>query len=186
MRTVLLLAVVTPLVVACTGETPDPSTSIAVSGSFAGNYEVPIAPALGDAATFEVDEVEWTVVGDIATLHYDLPRGLVGGKLDVTLSGEIDHATQTVALSSPVGTGTCSLSASIVSCREVFTNLGRLPISIAVVEQIAALEYPGPIEDRVRVATMFASEPIGIVAFDLDAPAIDDDDDADDDDNDND
>jgi hypothetical protein len=170
------------MLAACAGEGADQPTSVAVSGSFAGNYEVPIAPALDAAATFDVDHVDWTVVGDIATLHYDLPVGLVGGDLDVTLTGEIDHATQTVALSGPVGTGTCTATAGIVSCREVFTNLGALPISIAVVEQYAAREYPGPVEDRVRVARMFASEPIGIVVFDLNTPVIDDDDDDDDED----
>ncbi|MBA3499859.1 MAG: hypothetical protein M4D80_14030 [Myxococcota bacterium] len=175
MRTHLPVAI--SLLVACAGDGAEQPTSIAVSGSFAGNYNVPIATALDAAATFHVDEVDWTVVGSTVTLDYDLPVGLVGGDLDVTLTGEIDHATQTVALSGPAGTGTCTASASIISCREVFTNLGALPISIAVVEAYAAREYPGPVEDRVRVARMFASEPIGIVAFDLNAPVIDDDDD---------
>lgn len=174
-----------PLIFGCategTAKQPDQDASLAVSGEFAGRYDVPIAPALSAAATYGVDEVEWTVVGDTATLHYDLPIGLVGGKLDVTLTGPIDHATQTVALSGTVGAGSCEIAGSVVTCREVFTDLGALPLSLAVVEHYARLEYRGSVEDRIRVATMFASEPIGIVAFDLEAPVVDDQGDNDDD-----
>src|SRR5262249_22816697 len=57
------------------------------SGSFIGHYVVPTSPDLASAANFGVPEVDWTVSAGTATLHYELPVGLVGGTLPVTLSG---------------------------------------------------------------------------------------------------
>jgi len=146
-----------------------------VSGSYASAYRVPVSdPALEAAAAFTVDHAEWTVVGDSVTLHYDLPVGLVGGKLDVTFTGTLTPDATTVALRSAQGTGTCIASASTLTCHELFANLGALPISLAVVEQTASLEYAGPVGDRTRVANGFASEPIGFVDLALDQPVIDD------------
>lgn len=175
MRIQLFVALV-PLSACATDsrEAADASAVLRTSGTFAGSYEVPVDPSLRDAAVFAVeDDVDWTVSGDTVTLDYDLPPGLVGGELEITLTGTIDG--DTVALSGAVGTGTCSVDGTIVVCREVFTNLGALPISAEVVESRARREYAGPVQDRVRVAQMFASEPIGIVAFDVSSPLADDD-----------
>jgi len=151
------------------------------SGSFQGHYVVPSPPELADAALFVMPEVEWTVLRGVATLHYDLPVGLVGGDLSVTLSGPIPSGATSVHLSSNFGSGTCTAVGPKVSCSELLTNLGTLPISEAVVEQVAAVEYPGPASDRAQVAAFFSSDPIGTVDFDITKPSPDDDDDDDDD-----
>jgi hypothetical protein len=169
------------LVTACASE-PDPASPLTpdaqlprVSGTYASGYRVPVSdPALEAAAVFTVDHAEWTVVGDSVTLHYDLPIGLVGGKLDVTFTGTLTPEATTLELRSAQGTGTCVATASTLTCHELFANLGALPISIAVVEQTASLEYAGPVADRTRVASDFASEPIGFVDLALDQPVIDD------------
>lgn len=154
--------------------TPDAQLPRA-SGSYASAYRVPVSdPALEAAAAFTVDHAEWTVVADSVTLHYDLPIGLVGGKLDITLTGTLAPEATTVELRSAQGTGTCVATASTLTCHELFANLGALPISIAVVEQTASLEYAGPVGDRTRVASDFASEPIGFVDLALDQPVTDD------------
>lgn len=174
------------LLTACISEAaPDPVLTPdaqipRTSGVYASTYRVPVSdPALEAAAAFTVDHVEWTVVGDSITLHYDLPIGLVGGKLDVAFTGTLTPDATTVELRSAQGTGSCVATATTLTCHELFANLGVLPISLAIVEQTANLEYSGPAIDRMRVANGFASEPIGFVDLALDQPVDDDDDDDD-------
>ena len=75
---------------------PDPgredlpgSTIPRTTGEFRGHYAVPVPPDLADASSFAMSDVDWTVSGSTATLHYDLPVGLVGGALSITLSGPL-------------------------------------------------------------------------------------------------
>ena len=144
------------------------------SGEYASRYRVPVTADLATAADYAVAEVDWTVTGSTVTLHYDLPVGLVGGDVDVTLTGTLASGATSVELSGAEGTGTCVATATHLICREEFTNLGQLPVSMAVVEQAAAVEYAGPVADRVRIASQFASDPIGIVELDLSAIVVDD------------
>ena len=145
------------------------------SGSFVGHYRVPVSTELEAAAIFPVDHVDWTVTGGVATLHYDLPVGLVGGALDVTFTGAIARGATEATLTSPAGTGTCTAVGTVISCLERFGDLGTLPISMLVVEQTAAAEYAGPVDDRRAVATIFGGpDPIGIVEFDVSQLAPDD------------
>ena len=146
------------------------------SGSFVGHYVVPAPADLADAALFAMPEVDWTVSSGVATLHYDLPVGLVGGDLSVSLSGSLPSGATSVQLSSTFGTGTCTAQGTKITCSEDLANLGTLPISEAVVEQVAAAEYPGPASDRTAVASFFSSDPIGTVDFDISLPSPDDDD----------
>ena len=156
--------------VGVTPGTPVPATT----GVYLGTYRVPTSPDLAEAATYPVGHVHWTVANGIATLHYELPLGLVGGKLSVTLAGVYEAGATTVTLAGEQGTGACVAQADVITCREEFANLGILPISMAVVEQIAALEYAGPVTNRIELANLFGSDPIGIVDFDLRSPVIDD------------
>jgi hypothetical protein len=177
------LVVVSPLVTGCfsadppgSPDDPQPQDPLPLtSGSYRGTYRVPTSPELAPAATFPLEhDVDWTVANGIVTLHYDLPVGLVGGDLSVTLTGSIEGGDTSLFISGEVGTGTCAAAGTTVTCREVFTGLGVLPIDMAVVEARAATEYSGSVLDRVAVATVFSSDPIGIVDFDLSAPVIDD------------
>ena len=144
------------------------------SGSFVGSYVVPTSADLASAAIFSVPEVDWTISSGTVTLHYDLPVGLVGGVLDVTLSGPITAGDDTLALSGTDGTGTCTAAGTVITCHEQFTGLGTLPISMLVVQQTAQADYAGPVGDRTTVASIFGSDPIGIVDFDLTQLAPDD------------
>ena len=155
---------------ASTDGAPLPQTS----GSFLGRYAVPTTADFAAAATFVVDDVDWTVTAGTATLHYNLPRGLVGGKLAITLSGAIGPGATTVELAGAQGTGECTATAALVTCRETFGDLGALPISLDVVQQVAASEYAGPASDRVHVAGVFGSDPIGTVSIVLGSPVVDD------------
>lgn len=146
------------------------------TGSFLGHYVVPAPPDLADAALFAMPEVDWSVSRGIATLHYELPLGLVGGDLPVTLTGPCPSGATSVQLSSTNGSGTCTAQGSKITCSESLANLGALPISQAVVVQVAAVEYPGPASDRTAVANFFSSDPIGTIDFDISKPAPDDDD----------
>lgn len=153
------------------GNRPLPATS----GAFRGGYSVPVPDELAAAATFTIDHLDWTVVGGVATLHYDLPVGLVGGDVRVDLSGPLEPGATTVTLTGAVGTGTCTSDGRFLSCVEQFTDLGPLPISAALVEQTARAEYAGPASDRLAVAELFGGpDPIGIATLDLQAPAVED------------
>jgi hypothetical protein len=143
------------------------------SGSFVGHYVVPTTPELAGAATFGVPEVEWTVTASTATLHYDLPVGLVGGSVSITLSGTIAAGATSVSLSSTSGTGTCTASGSVISCSESLANLGALPINMTVVQQTAVTDGIS-VTSRTAVANLFPADPIGTVSLDLSKPAVDD------------
>jgi hypothetical protein len=180
-----LFGLVAPLVAGCAISAPAEEQETAMitaqavprsNGSFRGHYVVPAPPNLTAAALFNMTEVEWTIAAGVATLHYDLPVGLVGGDVSVTLSGAIPSGTTAVHLSSNVGTGTCTAQATKITCSEQLANLGALPVSQAVVVQVAATEYPGPASDRTAVASNFSSDPIGTVDFDISQPSPDDDD----------
>ena len=144
------------------------------SGSFQGHYVVPAPPDLAGAATFAVPEVDWSVVNGTATLHYELPVGLVGGVLPITVSGPIAAGATTVQLSSTNGTGSCTASGTKITCSESLANLGTLPMSTAVVEQVATQDQISPVSNRTAVANIFSSDPIGTVDLDLSVPAPDD------------
>lgn len=155
----------------------DPDGSIAslplpsATGSYAGRYTVPTGTELAAAADFAVAEVDWLVTGNTVTLEYGLPVGLVGGSVRVSLAGQLGAPGDPLTLVGAAGTGTCtSTSATAISCREQLTGLGTLPISMDVVRQTAAVDYAGPIADRVAVATLFGSDPIGFVDIDLGTP----------------
>ncbi len=139
---------------------------------FAGVYEVPIvAPELAPAASYGVAEITWRVVGDTATLEYDLPLGLVGrDKLRVEFIGPIDRGAQTALLTGPVGTAECTLSATEVACLETMRGLLPLDIDMNVVRQVAASDYQGPAEHRVAVSERFSADPIGIARVRLNEP----------------
>lgn len=144
------------------------------SGTFAGKYRVPTNPALANAATFDISNVDWTVVGSQVTLHYNLPAGLVGGHIPITLTGQLDPGSTHVALSGANGRGACVATSVQVTCQEAFAGLGVLPLDPTIVEKSAMANYPGPIADRVAVASVFSSDPIGTIDIDLTKPVIDD------------
>jgi hypothetical protein len=175
MRIISLCFVVSTLAACASEPTGSPAGADPVplqSGDFRGKYVVPTVtdPALAQAAVFFVDHVEWSVAAGVVTLRYDLPLGLVGGTVDVRLSGSIEPGQTVVHVSGAAGTGVCTASGTAVSCREEFTNLGVLPVSIDVVAQRAAIEYAGPVDHRLQVASEFASDPIGVVEFDVEIP----------------
>ena len=153
------------------GAAPLPNTS----GAYRGAYAVPVPAELAAAATFPLDHLDWTVIGDVVTLHYDLPVGLVGGDVRIDLTGRLAPGATEVVLTGAVGSGTCTSDGLRLSCVEQFTGLGALPISMPLVEQTAAAEYAGPVADRVAVANVFGQpDPIGVATLELTAPVVED------------
>lgn len=146
----------------------------AASGTYAGRYLVPAPAELAEAASYPIDHVDWEVEGGAVNLHYDLPEGLVGGAIPVSLAGPLAPGDRMIELSGEVATGVCVASLSTITCREEFFGLGELPIDMAVVTERAALEYAGPAAHRQELARLFDADPIGFVEIDLDAPVVDD------------
>lgn len=184
MQSLLTGFVISATLVGCATDDAQPMTQPVpnhpipnASGEYVGEYRVPTSAALEASATYPVESVDWTLIDGLVTLHYDLPLGLVGGDVDVTLTGTLEPGAHTLELTGAVGTGSCVVpKPDVIVCTEVFTNLGVLPISMAVVERSAAAEAIS-IRDRVAIATQFASDPIGVVYIDLQAPYLDDGDD---------
>jgi len=151
-----------------TTTTPVPTTS----GEFVGHYVVPAPATLASAATFAVPEVEWTVTAGVATLHYDLPVGLVGGDVSVTLTGTLPPGSTTLQLTAGSGVGSCTAAGTQITCSEDFGNLGAMPISQTMVTQTAMQDGVAP-ASRAQVAALFGNDPIGTVRFDLSQPSED-------------
>ena len=82
-------------------------------------------------------------------------------------------ATGIADITGATGTGRCRFSASVVLCREVFTELARAPEAA-----VAMLAASGLSEaDRARraeVINIFDADPIGIVIFDAAVASTDD------------
>lgn len=173
-----LLLPLLSLAIGCTdaaSDDPDAAALPTTSGAFRGAYAVPVPAELAAAATFPLDHLDWTVVGDVVTLHYDLPVGLVGGDVRIDLTGRLAPGATEVVLTGAVGSGTCTSDGLRLSCVEQFTGLGSLPISMPLVEQTAAVEYAGPVADRVAVASVFGQpDPIGVATLELTAPVVED------------
>lgn len=144
-----------------------------VSGTYAGHYLVPAPAELADAATYPIDHVDWEVEGGSVNLHYDLPEGLVGGAIPVSLAGPLSPGDRMVELDGDVATGVCVATATTVTCREEFFGLGDLPICMTVVTERAAAEYAGPAAHRQQLAVLFDADPIGFVQIDLESPVLD-------------
>lgn len=149
-----------------TPDAPLPRTS----GVYAGRYLVPAPAELADAAAYPIDHVEWEVEDGVVNLHYDLPEGLVGGAIPVSLAGDIPAGARTVELAGDTATGLCVATGTAVTCREDFFGLGSLPVSMAVVTERAAIEYAGPAAHREELAILFDADPIGFVEIDLQSP----------------
>ncbi len=172
MRT--FLTSLTLFAIGCTESPSEPQPLPLTSGRFVGVYRVPTTnDALAAASTFTVPRIDWVIEGGTARLDYPLPVGLVGGELPIRLEGSFEPGATEVVLVDEVGTGTCVATTHIVTCTERFIDLGALPISLAVVEQVAAAEYAGPASHRLQIASQFASDPIGVVEIDLDSPLED-------------
>lgn len=180
MRRTLVLPFACASLIACGDAQPDdPLTPAAplptASGTCAGTYRVPTtSQELVAAASFSVDSVDWEVAGNEVSLHYNLPEGLVGGRISVALRGTLAPGATEVDLTGEQGSGHCVATATTVTCREDLTGLGTLPISADVVTQVAMREFTGPVSLRTQVSSLFSSDPIGIVELDLTTPVVDD------------
>lgn len=180
MRRTLLLSFACASLTAACGDGPADDTLTpgaplpTATGTYAGTYRVPTSADLAAAASFSVDSVDWEVAGSEVTLHYNLPEGLVGGRLSVALRGTLAPGATEVALAGDQGTGRCVATATAITCREDLTGLGALPISADVVAEVAMREFNGPVSLRTHVSSVFSSDPIGIVEVDLTAPVTDD------------
>lgn len=165
---------------ACSSSTSEPSTGAGGAQAtpaavhFSGTYQVPAPPNLAAAALYPVEGIKWSVAGQSAVLDYDLPKELVGSTLRVTFAGSVD-AAGSAQLTGEVGTADCTVSAAEVVCHEVMRGLLPLEPDVDAVERLAAKTYAGAEQDRVDVARLFSTDPIGIVTIDLSSGKADDD-----------
>jgi hypothetical protein len=100
-------------------------------------------------------------------LKYDLPIGLVGGAVNVTMTGEMDNATSTTILTGDAGEASCAIVDQVVTCHEQLSGIGAMPINMEEVRRVAVAEFRGPVSAREDIATIFGSDPIGIASFNL-------------------
>lgn len=143
----------------------------AVSGAFGGVYEVPVPPSLASAASYDMTEMNWTVVNGTARLHYKLPRALVGTSIAVDFSGPYDGKADRVTLTGEAGTADCTLTPTEIACYEEMRGLLPIDADMAVVEKLASGQ-PGSPHDRITVSQRFVVDPIGIAKLDLRRPGV--------------
>ena len=135
-------------------------------------YEVPVEdPALAPYAFFEVPDVHVVVAGGQVTLTYDFPPDLSGVEdQTVTLTGPVGpmagREIEGTVLSDTVGTGTCTVTAGVARCTEIFSAL-PLDHAAALATVDAAATTPAERAGRRAVVDAFVADPIGIVVFDL-------------------
>src|SRR5262249_59454310 len=100
-------------------------------------------------------------------LHYYLPAGLVGGEIEVTMTGAVpNQMTSSYNLSGPLGTTTCAVRNSTwLSCSASYTGLPALPIDIEVVRSTAAA-HGDDIDHRQGVSAIYGRDPEGTLDFD--------------------
>lgn len=149
-------------VVADGGGGADGGLAGAVVAYLRGIYFV---PDRSDVSTYPVSEVTWSVIGDRATLAYNLPRMLVGQSERVALSGPLSSDGTSATLSGPLGTATCTLMSSgvLLSCTEHFVGL---EVDLAGVMDQAMRDDPANVDARVAVSTRFSGDPIGVLETD--------------------
>lgn len=134
---------------------------------FTGAYDVPVPAELAAAATYATADIHWTMQDGMARLEYDLPQGLVGSLVHVEFAGPFDPQTNKGMLTGEAGTAECTVTATGVSCFERMPGILPINADMALIEQIAKQEYPGPAQHRIDVTQRFIGDPIGIVRFDL-------------------
>jgi hypothetical protein len=154
----------------------DPADAVVDAGvgphAYRGTYEVPISPELRAAATFDVDEIEWSAIEGKARLAYKLPVGLVGTSLRVDFVGHVDQVSGSGELTGEAGSSACTIGEAYVVCKETMPGLLPIDVDFDLVRKLAEREYPGPAQDRVDVATKFMNDPIGVARVDLRAPSV--------------
>ncbi|MCC7541489.1 MAG: hypothetical protein IT379_35050 [Deltaproteobacteria bacterium] len=134
---------------------------IVIEGRLA-RYDVPVTDAeLAPFAQYQVTDAEWTITsrGD-RKLQYTLPADLVGTPQLVELEGPDSGAPWSLTGEVPGTTADCVLDGPHVVCTE---HLPGIVVDLPMLEARVAAGTLAP--ERLRVAQVFAPDPIGILRF---------------------
>lgn len=133
---------------------------IVIAGRLA-RYDVPVSPELEPFAQYQVTDAEWTINSrGERRLQYTLPLDLTGTAQLVELEG-IDSGAPWQLVGEVAGTtAECVTDGPHVVCTE---HLPGVVVDLAALEaRVAAGSLSA---ERLRVAQVFAPDPIGILRF---------------------
>jgi len=132
------------------------------------SYRVPVPEDLAPWATYAVDRVELEYDGQRIEIRYDFPRWLNGVGADVVLEGTYAVDTTGFEVTAPgLGSGTCVREHDRFECSEILSGIS-VDRSKAEERMQASNLDSEEIEQRLRVTDRFATDPIGVLEFQLD------------------
>jgi hypothetical protein len=132
----------------------------------AASYRVPVSAELEPWARYPVEEVEFEREGSRVRISYPFPEWLSGDGADIELEGEYEDGADTFAVTAEQGSGTCTRANTRFECTEHLPGLEIDREKARDSMQDAGLASD-EITQRLRVTSVFESDPIGIFEFDL-------------------
>ncbi|MCA9605846.1 MAG: hypothetical protein KC619_09650 [Myxococcales bacterium] len=135
-----------------------------VIGGMLGEYEVPIDGPLSAYARYQITDVHWFHDPDRnrMVLEYTLPAEMIGTPHFLDLDGADGDLVPPIAVAGAAGTGVCEQSGTRMTCTEMLTGV---PVDLPAIEAAEATGTLPP--ERAAVSRHFASDPIGILRFEL-------------------
>jgi hypothetical protein len=155
----------------------DPGNAAGTGGTDPGeptqnaSYYVPVADELAAWATYPVRRVSLLRDHDSVRIGYGFPRWLGGVLQPIELLGACaPDAAEFDATVTGLGTARCTQTAGRFECYELLPG-----ISVDRVQAEAYMREEGLSEEeigqRLQVTDLFASDPIGVITFELAPPA---------------
>jgi hypothetical protein len=130
---------------------PESAASLPAKFTGPGVYTVPAVPSV----EFPLAKVRIEQAAGVVSLYYDLPAALAGQSTSVELDGTVD-ATGTLQLSGSAGYSSCTVSPTLLHCKEHLTGI-----------HVTAPTSTTPPDPQQAAAQAFFEDPIGVLSLPL-------------------
>ncbi len=131
--------------------------------SFAASYEVPVAAALKEFATFELVDFKKDISDDLIVIQYKLPALLVGHEESIKLEGKFMAGSDELLLVGEKAVARCTSYVRFV-CIVEYNDLNI--DEAAAVDAINAIsKTPEEKSARLEVRRAFSTDPVGIILY---------------------
>lgn len=148
-----------------------PLTGSAAAQSGDALYVVPVESHLADVATLPMVEGDFRVDGERMILSYKLPEDLVGDEPVVNVMSGLAAPDERgfIALTGGRGEAACLHSLAGLTCA---MRLAPVTHDVERVRNLLTTKYADDarLADRIRVAEIFAADPIGTLSITRSAP----------------
>ena len=131
------------------------------------SYRVPVPQELAAWATYPIDRVEIEQDDRRIEIRYEFPRWLNGVGADIVLeAANAADSTSFDVTASELGSGTCTRAGARFECSEFLPGIA-VDRGMARKHMLESNLAGGEIEQRLRVTDLFATDPIGVLEFEL-------------------